>query len=102
MPHAEAKALINYGASVCWPFERFKAMDKYKTSVDDLYQVMRERANQKSKNYLIRLASLTLEPLSPEEMDKTLANIKASLAEGGIGIGVPIGYLAQNKPGRNV
>ena len=25
----KGKALINYGASVCWPFERFKAIDKY-------------------------------------------------------------------------
>ena len=34
----KGKALINYGASVCWPFERAKAMDKYKTGLDDLYQ----------------------------------------------------------------
>ena len=33
----KSKALINYGASVCWPFERFKAMDKYKAAVNDLY-----------------------------------------------------------------
>ena len=26
----KSKALINYGASVCWPFERFQALDKYK------------------------------------------------------------------------
>ena len=26
----KSKALINYGASVCWPFERFKAMDRDK------------------------------------------------------------------------
>ena len=24
------KAIINYGASVCWPFERFRSMEKYK------------------------------------------------------------------------
>ena len=33
----KSKALINYGASVNWPFERFKAMDKYKKGVDELY-----------------------------------------------------------------
>ena len=32
------KALINYGASVCWPFERFRAFDKYKNSVNELEQ----------------------------------------------------------------
>ena len=26
----QSKALINFGASVCWPYERFKAIDKYK------------------------------------------------------------------------
>jgi dihydroorotase len=35
--------------------------------------------------------------LTPEETNKTLANIKSSLAEGGIGIGVPIGYLPKGK-----
>jgi dihydroorotase len=34
----KSKALINYGASVCWPFERFKAMDRYKQGLDQLYQ----------------------------------------------------------------
>jgi hypothetical protein len=34
----KGKALINYGASVCWPFERVRAMDKYKAGLDDLYQ----------------------------------------------------------------
>jgi hypothetical protein len=38
-----------------------------------------------------------LENLTPDEMDKTLANIKTSLEEGGIGIGVPIGYLPKTK-----
>ena len=34
----KSKALINYGASVCWPFERFKAMTKYKQGLDELYK----------------------------------------------------------------
>ena len=33
----QGKALINYGASVCWPFERFKAIEKYKAGVNSLY-----------------------------------------------------------------
>ena len=32
----KSKALINYGASVCWPFERFKAIGKYEKAVDSL------------------------------------------------------------------
>jgi len=38
------------------------------------------------------------EAISPAEMNQTLANIKASLGEGGIGIGAPIGYLPKSNP----
>jgi dihydroorotase len=34
----ESKALINYGASVCWPFERFRAMEKDKDKLEQFYQ----------------------------------------------------------------
>jgi predicted amidohydrolase YtcJ len=34
----KGNALINYGASVCWPFERFKAIDKYKDVATQLSQ----------------------------------------------------------------
>jgi dihydroorotase len=30
----KSKALINFGASVCWPFERFKAIEKYKDATE--------------------------------------------------------------------
>ena len=30
----QSKSLINYGASVCWPFERFKALDKYRKGIE--------------------------------------------------------------------
>ena len=36
----KSKAFINYGASVCWPFERYKAFDKYKSKVEELHQIM--------------------------------------------------------------
>jgi hypothetical protein len=36
--------------------------------------------------------------IQPAQMNVTLENIKQSLAEGGIGIGVPIGYLPKTKP----
>ena len=35
----KGKALINYGASVCWPLERFKAIGKYQNAVDSLLQM---------------------------------------------------------------
>ncbi len=93
----QGKALINYGASVCWPFERFKAIGKYQSNVEVLHQIMlRGESSIEQRNAM--MAPSFLETLSPDEMDKTLANIKTSLEEGGIGIGVPIGYLPKTKP----
>lgn len=92
------KALINYGASVCWPFERFKAMDKYKDSLSKFYQTSLNSESSLEKLFNTIGKSYT-EPLSSEETKKMLANINSSLSEGGIGIGVPIGYLPKNNPG---
>jgi dihydroorotase len=36
--------------------------------------------------------------IQPVQMNTTLENIRQSLADGGIGIGVPIGYLPKTKP----
>lgn len=92
------KALINYGASVCWPFERFKAMSKYKDSISQFYQ--RSLHTESSLDNLFKtIGPSYTEPIDASETIQMLANIKNSLAEGGIGIGVPIGYLPKNNPG---
>ena len=93
----KSKALINYGASVCWPYERFKAMGKYKQGVDELLNTVKS-----GQSTIINL-SKTISPSytenpTQEETDRTMANIKNALSEGGIGIGVPIGYLPKTKP----
>jgi dihydroorotase-like cyclic amidohydrolase len=87
-----SKSFINYGASVCWPFERFKALDKYKTELNELYQ---EAVNGESSfdSLFAKTKVSYSDTLSPAQMNKTLQNIRNSLAEGAIGIGVPIGYL---------
>jgi dihydroorotase len=92
----KSKALINYGASVCWPFERFKAMDKYKKSVEELYQITRKGESAIQHRNTAISPSFSETP-TPEEIEKTLINIKTSLEEGGVGIGVPIGYLPKTK-----
>jgi len=93
----QGKALINYGASVCWPFERFRAMDKYKNDVDKLEQITLH-GESNIETLFNTIGSSYTENLTPEEINKTLDNIKSSLFEGGIGIGVPIGYLPKTKP----
>jgi len=94
----KSKALINYGASVCWPFERFKAMSKYKSTADELYQVvLKGESSIETRN--VKIMPSFLEKPTADELSKTLDNIKTSLADGGIGIGVPIGYLPKTNPG---
>lgn len=94
----ESGALINYGASVCWPYERFKALSKYQEEADAVYQasLRGESSIELMTNTILPAAG---EPITGEEMRQTLANIRASLEEGGIGIGVPIGYLPDSNPG---
>ncbi len=92
----KSKALINYGASVCWPFERFKAMDKYQKGVNEIYQTVLKNTSDISKRNDIMMPSF-MEGLTAEEMNGTLTNLKSSLSEGGIGIGLPIGYLPKTK-----
>jgi Amidohydrolase family len=71
-------------------------MDKFKQGADQLYQVT-VKGESKLETLINTISPSYTESLTPEQMDKTLANIKASLAEGGIGIGVPIGYLPKTK-----
>ncbi|MDQ3683484.1 MAG: amidohydrolase family protein [Bacteroidota bacterium] len=92
----KSKALINYGASVCWPFERFKAMDRHKKGLDELYKTTLKGESTITSLIKTIIPSYT-ENATQEETEKTLANIKTSLAEGGIGIGIPIGYLPKTK-----
>lgn len=93
----QSKALINYGASVCWPYERFKTIDQYKQTVSKMYQV-----SIKGESAIRGLTDGILpakdEVLTQSQINQTLANIKTSLDEGGIGIGVPIGYLPKTNP----
>lgn len=88
----KSRALINYGASVSWPFERFKAMDKYKDNFKQSVQNTLGGDSNLETLFKIISSSYT-DKLSQEEIQKTLENIKQSLNAGGIGIGIPVGYL---------
>jgi len=88
----QSKSLINYGASVCWPFERFKALDKYSKELNELYQLA-AKGDSPIDSLFNRIKISYSDSLSPAQTNKMLENIRNSLAQGGIGIGVPIGYL---------
>ena len=92
----KSKAFINYGASVCWPFERCKALDKYEKELNELYQIT-IKGESNFDSLFNKIKPSYSDSLSPGQMNKMLQNIRNSLAEGGIGIGVPIGYLPEVK-----
>lgn len=93
----KSKALINFGASVCWPFERFKAMEKYKEA-NKLIMENTVKGNSSLEGLFNAIGGSYKDKLTKEESNKMLMNINKSLAEGGIGIGIPIGYLPKTNP----
>jgi dihydroorotase-like cyclic amidohydrolase len=93
----QSKALINYGASVCWPYERFKAINTDGKIVKDMKETSM-KGDATLAGMQDRIQHTYTMDILPVQMNTTLENIKQSLAEGGIGIGVPIGYLPKTKP----
>lgn len=93
----QSKALINYGASVCWPYERFKAINKVEKIVNELLQ-MSSKGHADLATMQDRIQHTYTMRIESNQESAVLENIKTSLAEGGIGIGVPIGYLPTTKP----
>ena len=93
----KSKALINFGASVCWPFERFRSMEKYKEANEKLLENT-INGNSSLEGLFNAIGGSYKDKLSKEESSKMLMNINKSLAEGGIGIGIPIGYLPKTNP----
>lgn len=93
----QSKALINYGASVCWPYERFKAINKDENILSELRE-MSSTGQATNASMQDRIHHTYTMDIESTQMSAVLENIKTSLAEGGIGIGVPIGYLPNTKP----
>ena len=91
-----SKALINYGASVSWPYERFKAINKDEKIVNELLE-MSSNGQSGLAQMQDRIQHTYTMGIEGNQMIAVLDNIKASLDEGGIGIGVPIGYLPTSK-----
>ncbi len=93
----KGKALINYGASVCWPFERLRALGNFNKIEEELSQIV---LNGQSgiENLLNKIKTASYESLSPDQINKLNEFIKGTLAEGAIGIGIPVAYVPGSKP----
>jgi dihydroorotase len=93
----KGKALINFGASVCWPYERFKTLPKYQSSTSVFEAHAKQGVNQLDDLFNAIGPSYT-DSLDLKQLDATDANMLQALEEGAIGIGAPIGYLKYTAP----
>ncbi|MEN9598269.1 MAG: hypothetical protein RL596_580 [Bacteroidota bacterium] len=94
----KGKALINYGGSVNWPYERFKAIEKFTDNANILLQKNRKEGISDIEAMTNTVLPVASEKLGTNELLKTAANVKSSLLDGAIGIGAPIGYLPKSNP----
>ncbi len=94
----KSKALINYGASASWIVDRTAGLENAEAAFDQIQQLI------STGNYLGLPSTIThFTPtfsieLSDDQRIKMLESIRESLAQGGIGIGVPAGYTKGATP----
>jgi hypothetical protein len=93
----QSKALINYGASVNWPFERSMVIDGNSTSMLELREAtIKGTADLESMFNIVR-PTYTIN-LNADQSGKMLENIRSTLSDGALGIGLPVGYLPKVNP----
>ena len=86
------KALINYGASVCWPYERFKTFTKYQQKAT-AFELKALKGETQLDDIFNTIDVSYVDSLSEKQLETVETNMLQSLHEGAIGIGAPIGYL---------
>ncbi len=87
-----SKAIINYGASVPWYFNRFQTMHEEEAKVLEFKESTSGGNFSFVKSFSYASSSFNKE-LSTGQISEMLANIQKSLADGGVGIGNPVGYV---------
>lgn len=93
----ESQALINYGASVNWPFQRFNAQSKYSDEANKLRD-MTLAGEAEIEDMFNAIMPAAYDQLTDQEIARTHENIITELQAGGLGIGAPIGYLPTSNP----
>jgi hypothetical protein len=65
-------ALINYGGSVSWPYERCKSIDKYASVIADLSAASAKGELGSVEKLMTAVLPSTSEQITAVEMDKTI------------------------------
>lgn len=86
-------ALINYGASVPWPYKRAEVMKEFQAELEELSLEFKE-SGWRQEDFTNRLSlPSNYSALPSEEIPNMLMKIRLALEEGGLGIAMPVGYL---------
>jgi hypothetical protein len=90
------KAMINFGASANWGFDRFRALPQFKVQADSVAKLSAKGEMQLDAMFNVIRPSYGIS-LTAEQSAQTLQFIQNDLGEGAIGIGLPIGYIPKAK-----
>lgn len=90
------KALINFGSSANWGYDRFRALPQFTAKADSMARVSVNGGVQLDEMFNTIRPSYGIS-LTPEQSAQTIRYIKGDLEEGAIGIGLPIGYIPMAK-----
>ncbi len=88
----QGKALINYGASVNWGFDRFRALTRFNGKLDSI-SMLAVRGEMQLENLFNFIRPSYSVSLNQEETAKAINFMREDLTEGAVGIGLPIGYI---------
>ena len=90
------KALINFGSSANWGYDRFRSLPQFSAKADSVAKVSVAGGMQLDDMFNI-LRPRYVVSRTAEQSAKSIQYIKADLEEGAIGIGLPIGYISMAK-----
>ena len=89
----ESKALINYGASVNWALCRTATMERLVQANEELRTLVAEGKYKGVGSMLSQFMPTLRAVLSDEQIKEMNDQVKRQLDAGGVGIGVPVGYI---------
>jgi hypothetical protein len=92
----QGKALINYGASANWGFNRFRSLPQFSAKADSVAKVSETGGVQLDDMFNAIRPSYGIS-LTADQSAQTIKYIQGDLEEGAIGIGLPIGYISNAK-----
>ena len=88
------RALLHFGASIGHGAVRWRAMERFAEQARQATRIVREEGLDSKALVALRRETRPerYESLTPSEMESVLSDLAAGLAEGALGIGVPVGY----------